>query len=47
MNLSNAATLWRCETEMLRALDCVQRIPSRSQYSQNSPRMSADRFEKK
>ena len=47
MNSSSAATLWRCETEMLRWLDCVQRIPSLSQYSQNSPRMSADRFEKK
>ena len=31
---------------MLRGFDCVHRIPSRSQYSQNSPRMSADRFEK-
>ena len=47
MNSSSAATLWRCETEMLRWFDCVQRIPSRSQYSQNNPRMSADRFEKK
>ena len=41
-----SATLVRCEIEMLRGFDCVQRIPSRSQYSQNSPRMSADRFEK-
>ena len=47
MNSSSAATLRRCETEMLRWFDCVQRIPSRSQYSQNRPRMSADRFEKK
>jgi hypothetical protein len=31
---------------MLRGLDCVQRIPSRSQYSQNRPRMSSVRFEK-
>jgi hypothetical protein len=31
---------------MLRGFDCVQRIPSRSQYSQNNARMSADRFEK-
>jgi hypothetical protein len=30
---------------MLRGLDCVQRMPSRSQYSQNNPRMSADREE--
>ena len=41
-----SATLVRCEIEMLRGFDCVQRIPSRSQYSQNSARMSADRFEK-
>jgi hypothetical protein len=47
MNSSSAATLRRCDTEILRWLDCVQRIPSRSQYSQNSPRMSAERFEKK
>ena len=46
-NESTSATLARCEIEMLRGLDCVQRTPSRSQYSQNSPRMSADRFEKK
>jgi hypothetical protein len=45
-NESGRATLLRWETEMLRGFDCVQRIPSRSQYSQNSPRMSADRFEK-
>ena len=32
---------------MFRGLDCVQRMPSLSQYSQNSPRMSADWFEKK
>jgi hypothetical protein len=37
MNSSSAATLRRCDTEMLRWLDCVHRIPSRSQYSQNSP----------
>jgi hypothetical protein len=45
-NESSSATLVRCETETFRALDCVQRIPSRSQYSQNSARMSAERFEK-
>ena len=44
-NESTSATLVRCEIEMLRGFDCVQRIPSRSQYSQKSPRMSADRFE--
>jgi len=32
---------------MFRGFDCVQRTPIRSQYSQNKPRMSADRFEKK
>ena len=37
----------RCEIEMLRWLDCVQRSPSCSQLSQNSPRMSADRLLKK
>ena len=47
MNASRAATLRRCETEMLRWFDCVHRTPSVSQYSQNSARMSADRFEKK
>ena len=31
---------------MFRGFDCVHRIPSRSQYSQNSARMSAERFEK-
>jgi hypothetical protein len=31
---------------MFRGFDCVHRIPSRSQYSQNRPRMSADRLEK-
>jgi hypothetical protein len=40
------ATLLRCATEMLRGLDCVHRIPSRSRYSQNSAWMSAERFEK-
>jgi hypothetical protein len=45
-NESSSATLVRCETEMLRGLDCVHRIPSRSQYSQNRPRMSSERFEK-
>ena len=44
---SSSATLVRCEMEMLRWLDCVQRSPSRSQLSQNSPRMSADRLLKK
>ena len=44
---SSNATLARCEIEMLRGLDCVQRSPSRSQLSQNSPRMSADRLLKK
>ena len=44
---SSRATLVRCEIEMLRWLDCVQRSPSRSQLSQNSPRMSADRLLKK
>ena len=44
---SSSATLVRCEIEMLRWLDCVQRSPSRSQLSQNSPRMSADRLLKK
>jgi hypothetical protein len=33
---SSSATLLRCDTEMLRGFDCVHRIPSRSQYSQNS-----------
>jgi hypothetical protein len=47
MNPSRIATLRRCETLMLRWLDCVRRIPSRSQYSQNRPRMSAERLEKK
>jgi hypothetical protein len=47
MNASRIATLWRCETLMLRWFDCVQRTPSRSQYSQNSARMSAERLEKK
>ena len=45
-NESSSATLCRCDTEMLRGFDCVHRIPSRSQYSQNRPRMSADRLEK-
>ena len=45
-NESTSATLARWAIEMLRGLDCVQRIPSRSQYSQNSPRMSSERFEK-
>ena len=45
-NESTSATLLRCEIEMFRGFDCVQLIPSRSQYSQNSARMSADRFEK-
>ena len=44
---SSSATLVRCEIEMLRWLDCVQRSPSRSQLSQNNPRMSADRLLKK
>ena len=44
---SSSATLVRCEIEMLRWLDCVQRSPSRSQLSQNSPRMSAERLLKK
>ena len=44
---SSSATLVRCEIEMLRGLDCVQRSPSCSQLSQNSPRMSADRLLKK
>ena len=44
---SSSATLVRCEIEMLRWLDCVQRSPSCSQLSQNSPRMSADRLLKK
>ncbi len=44
---SSSATLVRCEIEMLRWLDCVQRSPSRSQLSQNRPRMSADRLLKK
>ena len=44
---SSSATLSRCDTDTLRWLDCVHRIPSRSQYSQNRPRMSAERFEKK
>jgi hypothetical protein len=47
MNASRIATLFRCETETLWWLHRVQRTPSRSQYSQNSARMSADRFEKK
>jgi hypothetical protein len=47
MNASRIATLPRCETLTLRWLDCVHRTPSRSQYAQNSPRMSADRLEKK
>jgi hypothetical protein len=42
MNPSTIATLWRWETLMSRWLDCVQRTPIRSQYSQNSPRMSAE-----
>ena len=33
-NSSSSATLSRCETEMLRGFDCVQRIPSSSQCSQ-------------
>ena len=32
---------------MLRGFDWVHRMPSFSQYSQNSARMSADWFEKK
>jgi hypothetical protein len=44
---SSRATLWRCEIEMLRWLDCVQRRPSCSQVAQKRPRMSADMFEKK
>jgi hypothetical protein len=47
MNPSRIATLVRWDTLMLRWFDCVHRTPSRSQYSQNSPRMSAERFEKK
>ena len=47
MNSSRILTLARCETLMLRWLDCVQRTPSRSQYSQKSAGMSAERFEKK
>jgi hypothetical protein len=47
MKPSRIATLRRCDTLMLRWLDCVHRIPSRSQYSQNSSRMSAERLEKK
>src|SRR3954447_16719652 len=43
---SSRATLWRCEIEMLRWLDCVQRSPSCSQVAQKIPRMSAERFEK-
>src|SRR5690242_19421906 len=43
---SSNATLRRCEIEMLRWLDCVQRTPTRSHVAQNRPRMSADRFEK-
>ena len=31
---------------MLRWLDCVQRMPTCSHVAQNSPRMSADMFEK-
>jgi hypothetical protein len=45
-NESSSATLRRWDTEMLRGFDYVQRTPSRSQYSQNNPRMSAERFEK-
>ena len=44
---SRSATLARCEIEMLRWLDCVQRSPRRSQLAQNSPRMSAERLLKK
>ena len=44
---SSKATLLRCETEMLRGFDCVQRTPTCSHVAQNSPRMSAERFEKK
>ena len=44
---SRTATLLRCETEMLRAFDCVQRTPSRPHAAQNSARMSADRLLKK
>jgi hypothetical protein len=47
MNPSRIATLCRCDTLILRWLGCVQRTPSRSQYSQNSARMSAERLEKK
>ncbi|MDP9384685.1 MAG: hypothetical protein M3P50_05555 [Actinomycetota bacterium] len=47
MKVSSLATLSRCEIEMLRGFDCVQRIPSRSQYSQKRARMSSERFEKK
>ena len=37
---SSSATLSRCEIEMLRWLDCVQRRPSCSHVAQNRPRMS-------
>ena len=47
MNSSSRATDFRCEIEMFRGFDCVQRIPSSSQCSQKIRRMSSDRFEKK
>ena len=47
MNSSSSATDFRCDTEMFRGFDCVQRIPSSSQWSQKMRRMSSDRFEKK
>ena len=47
MNSSMSATESRCDTEMLRLLDWVQRMPSSSQCSQKIPRMSSDSFEKK
>src|SRR4051794_11933969 len=43
---SSKATLLRCEIEMLRLFDCVQRTPTCSHVAQKSARMSAERFEK-
>ncbi len=42
MNSSSSATLSRCETEMLRGFDCVQRTPINSQWAQKIRLMSAE-----